>query len=276
MKDGLFSLDRAKCLKCGACVRDCAFRALRQDADGFPQMGYPERCMRCQHCLAVCPVGAVEFDGRRPEDSVATRDIVLPGAEAVENWLRTRRSVRKFANTDVDRATLDRVLRALGNTPTGCNARSLTFTCFPVRESMDRFRSSFIKAIERHRDGSKLLPRWLAVPAIKLRNGGEDMFFRGAPGMLIVSTDETDKAVTTPREDVTIACANFELLANANGIATCWCGFLNLVQREVPELLEATIGLRRTAPFYAMLFGPPAVRYPRGVQRDAYAKVVYL
>jgi len=275
MTNDPFSLDRAKCLKCGACVRDCAFRALRQDAEGFPQMANLERCMRCQHCLAVCPAGAVEFDGRRPEDSVATKDLALPSAEAVENWLRTRRSVRRFAGEDVDRATLDKVLRALGNTPTGCNARALTFTCFPARESMDSFRSSFIRTIERHRDGNKLLPRWLAVPAIKLRNGGEDMFFRGAPGMLIVSSDETDKAVTTPHEDVTIACANFELLANANGIATCWCGFLNLVQREVPELLEATVGIRRTTPFYAMLFGRPAIRYPRGVQRDGYAKVVY-
>ena len=275
MTNDLFSLDRAKCLKCGACVRDCAFRALRQDAEGFPQMDNPERCMRCQHCLAVCPAGAVEFDGRRPEDSVSAKGLALPSAEAVENWLRTRRSVRRFANEDVDRATLDKVLRALGNTPTGCNARALTFTCFPARDSMDNFRSGFIRTIERHRDGNKLLPRWLAVPAIKLRNGGEDMFFRGAPGMLIVSSDETDKAVTTPHEDVTIACANFELLANANGIATCWCGFLNLVQREVPELLEATVGIRRTTPFYAMLLGRPAIRYPRGIQRDGYARVVY-
>ena len=276
MTNDLFDLDRAKCLKCGACVRDCAFRALRADADGYPSMAYPDRCMRCQHCLAVCPSAAIAFDGKRPDDSVPAGGLELPSAASVENWLRTRRSMRSFAKEDVDRATLDRVLRALGNSPTGCNARALTFNCLPDRASMDRFRQLFIKAIERHRDGQKLLPRWLAVPAIKLRNGGEDMFFRNAPGMLIVTSDETDKAVATPREDVTIACANFELLANANGIATCWCGFLNLVQKEVPELLEATVGIRRTTPFYAMLFGRTAVRYRRGVQRDGYAKVVYM
>ena len=273
----IFSVDGAKCVKCGACVRDCAFRALRVRADGAPEMAWPERCMRCQHCLAVCPTGAVTFDGRRPEDSVSTKDLVLPSADAVANWLRTRRSIRRFSTTqEVDRATLDRVLGVLGNTPTGCNARALTFTCIPTREAMDRFRAGFIKAIENHRDGNKLLPRWLAVPAIKLRKGGEDMFFRGAPGMLVVSSDETDKGVTTPQEDVTIACSNFELLANASGISTCWCGFLNLVQKEVPELLEETLGIRRTTPFYAMLFGVGAVRYPRGVQRDGYAKIVYM
>ena len=46
-----------------------------------------------------------------------------------------------------------------------------------------------------------------------------------------------------------------------------------MVQQEIPELLERTIGLRRTSPFYAMLFGLPAVRYARGVQRDSYARI---
>ena len=269
---GIFEVDEAKCVKCGACVRDCAFRALKME-DGAPRMAFPDRCMKCQHCLAVCPTGAVTFDGKRPEDSAPVEGLPLPSLESVENWLRTRRSMRQFAAADVDRATLSRILSALGNAPTGCNARALTFTCFPTRESMDAFRRDFISVIERHRDGTKLLPRWLAVPAIKLRKGEEDMFFRGASGMLIVSSDETAPGVATPREDVTIACAHFEMLANAAGIATCWCGFLKMVQQEVPELLEQTIGLRRTSPFYAMLFGYPAVRYARGVQRDSYARI---
>lgn len=271
----LFQVDAVKCVKCGACVRDCSFRALRSGDDGTPSLAFPERCTRCQHCLAVCPTGAVTLDGKRPEDSAPLSGMTLPGAEAVANWMATRRSVRQFAAEDVDRDVLDRVLKILGNTPTGCNARALTFTCLPSRESMDRFRKSFIHAIESHRDGAKLLLRWLAVPAIKLRDGVEDKFFRGASGMLIVSSDETSPGVVTPHEDVTIACSHFELLANANGIATCWCGFLPLVQKEVPEILEATVGIRRTTPFYSMLFGRPAVRYVRGVQREGYAHIEY-
>ena len=271
----LFEVDGAKCVKCGACVRDCAFRALKMK-DGEPRMAFPDRCMKCQHCFAVCPTGAITFDGKHPEDSVPVKDLPLPSLDAVENWLRTRRSMRYFAAEDVDRATLSRILSALGNAPTGCNARALTFTCFPTRESMDRFRRGFISVIEHHRDGAKLLPRWLAVPAIRLRKSEEDMFFRGASGMLIVSSDDAAPGVTTPLEDVTIACAHFEILASAAGIATCWCGFLKMVQQEVPELLEQTTGLRSTAPFCAMLFGRPAVRYARGVQRDSYARINFI
>ena len=271
--DELFAVDAGKCVKCGRCVKECAFKALAVRDDSLPAMAHPERCMRCQHCFAVCPAGAIAFDGISPDAAVAAKGADLPCAEQVENWMKLRRSVRAFADEDVDAAVLENVLRLLANSPTGCNARSLTFTCYPARKAMDGFRASFLKAIEEHRDGTKLLPRWLAVPAIRLREGKEDMFFRGASGILIVSSDETAPGVTTPVEDVAIACSNFELLANANGISTCWCGFLKIVQSVVPELLEKAAGIRRTAPFYAMLFGKGAVSYSRGVERGGYAKI---
>lgn len=271
----LFKVDSSKCLKCGACVRDCAFKALAFGEGSIPVLAHPSRCMRCQHCFAVCPAGAVEFDSNAAGDVPEVEGAELPSAESVGNWMRMRRSYRKFAKEDVDAELLGKVLETLANTPTGCNARNLTFTCFPTRDSVAKFKKAFISAIEEHRDGSKMLPRWLAVPAIRLREGAEDMFFRDASGILIVSSDETAPGVTTPAEDVVIACSNFELIAQANGIATCWCGFLKLVQNEVPELLEKAIGLRRTSPFYAMLFGKAAIGYRRAVSRVKYAEIVY-
>ena len=271
----LFEVDKTKCVKCGACVKDCAFRALKAGAEGYPEIPKPEKCMRCQHCFAICPVGAITFNGHRPEDAVPTRGLALPTADEVENWMQVRRSTRQFRKEDVDRGALERILSRLGDVPTGCNARGLTFTCFPTRQAMDAFREAFIRAIEAHRDGPKLLPRWLAVPAIRMRAGKGDMFFRDAPGMVIISSDETNPAVTTPEADVAAACAYFEMLAQAHGLATCWCGFLQLVQREVPELLEKTVGIRRTTPFYAMLFGKSAVAYRRGVCRETDATIVW-
>jgi ferredoxin len=275
MGEPFFAVDAARCVGCGRCVRDCAFKALTCGGDGRPVLSEPSRCMRCQHCFAICPTGAVSIDGRRADEACATRGLELPSAAAVENYLSTRRSMRSFAAEDVDQAVIDRILKHLGNVPTGCNARALTFTCYPNRASMDRFRAKFIEAVAAHRDGVKLLPRWLAIPAIKMRHGQSDQFFRDAPGMVIISSDETNPAVVTPEVDVVAACTYFEMLAQAHGLATCWCGFLKLVQQAVPELLEKTSSLRRTTPFYAMLFGRPGVQYPRGVLRGDYATIDY-
>ena len=171
-----FNVDDSQCLRCGTGVRDCAFKVLSLDKSGLPIILHPEKCMRCQHCFAICPVGAITFDGVKPSETVEIKNLELPNSTHIANWMRSRRSIRKFANEDVDPEVLDKVLKLLGNTPTGCNARALTFTCYPNRASMNEFRALFLKAIEEHRDGEKLLPRWLAVPAIKLRNGAEDMF----------------------------------------------------------------------------------------------------
>ena len=55
----------ALCKGCGACVRDCGFGVLAMK-DGRPVVreGREEQCMNCQHCLAVCPEGAVTSAAR--------------------------------------------------------------------------------------------------------------------------------------------------------------------------------------------------------------------
>ena len=267
------AVDPRKCVRCGACVRDCAFGALKADVRGVPLLAAPEKCMRCQHCLAICPTGAVTLDGKTAADCPSAVGAELPSPAAVRNWLALRRSVRSFADEDVAPDLIDGLLRTLGNTPTGCNARHLTFTCFPDRAAMGEVRRCFLATLAAPHE--RLLPRWLAVPALRLRKGGQDIFFRGAAGMLIVSSDTGHPAVTTPREDVTIACSNFELLANANGIGTCWFGFLGMIESALPGFVETLAGVPRGHAFAAMLFGNPAVRYSRGVAREDYANIVY-
>jgi nitroreductase len=218
-------------------------------------------------------MGAIEFKGNDPDKSPPVKGLPLPSGEEMENFIRSRRSMRRYLDRDVDRTLLERILKALANSPTGCNARSLKFTCFPDRKSMDALRKKFISVIEKHRNGTKLLPRWLAVPAIQLRRGVSDVFFRGATGLLIVSSDKNAPGVTTPNEDVVIACSHFDMLAQANGLGTCWFGFFKHIQEEVPEILPELVGIDETTPFYAILFGYPGTAYKRCVRRDDEAEI---
>ena len=171
----IFEVDASKCTGCGACVRDCAFGALRFDASGHPVLAAPDKCMRCQHCLAVCPTGAVRLDGKGAEDCVNADHAELPTPAAVGNWLRLRRSVRQFKDVDVDPRELDSILHVLGNTPTGCNARSLTFSCFRNRRSMRMMRESFLEFIAR--PSRKPLPRWIAVQIRRMNADEGDLFW---------------------------------------------------------------------------------------------------
>jgi hypothetical protein len=76
-----------------------------------------------------------------------------------------------------------------------------------------------------------------------------------------------------PSEDATLALAYFELLAQSAGLGTVWWGMFKMLMLALPEL-KPVIGIPDDHQYYyAMLFGVPAVRYARTVQRDDAAVV---
>ena len=53
-------------------------------------------CIKCQHCLAICPPGALKFNNITPEMCPQPRQ--LPSPDAMLNLIQMRRSVRRYKN----------------------------------------------------------------------------------------------------------------------------------------------------------------------------------
>jgi nitroreductase len=87
--------------------------------------------------------------------------------------------------------------------------------------------------------------------------------------LLVVSARET---APCGAQDVVLALSYFDLLAQSSGLGTTWCGCLDFASRAVPEIRDI-LGLGSDTPFYGMMFGYPAVRYFRTVQRDNAAGI---
>ena len=107
-----FTIDRQLCTKCGECVADCPARIIDMTDDG-PAIT-PENetgCYRCQHCLTICPAGAVSIFGLRAEDSVPLSGN-LPDAGHVEILMKGRRSVRRYKEENLEPEVLQRLLGA--------------------------------------------------------------------------------------------------------------------------------------------------------------------
>jgi Fe-S-cluster-containing hydrogenase component 2 len=58
-----------------------------------------EECWRCQHCLAVCPQGAISIFGKKPEDSLPPAPKEM--GEYMEQLIVNRRSCRRFLDQNV-------------------------------------------------------------------------------------------------------------------------------------------------------------------------------
>ena len=97
-----FTIDQELCTQCGACVDDCPFHIIELAPD-YPALN-PARahhCIRCQHCLAVCPTGALSILGLNPDQSLPLPES-LPAADQVAALIRGRRSIRQFRPEPLD------------------------------------------------------------------------------------------------------------------------------------------------------------------------------
>lgn len=259
-----FLVDSAKCVRCGACIRDCAPRILAAGEDGLPRL-LPEsgaRCTRCQHCLAVCPTGAVSIFGRDPAASAPAEN--LPSPESLLSLIRMRRSCRSYRREAVDAGTFARLKAMLDWVPTGVNNHQLDFAFVEDPAVMDEIRTSVnTRIVKRMKDAPETLGGLVRYREQVL--AGEDVIFRGAPHMVVVSAPENSPCAAY---DPTIALSYLELYANSLGLGTVWCGLAAGMFQLFPEL-AGRVGIPAGYKLgYVMLFGPAAVRYPRATQPE--------
>jgi len=263
-----FRVDQERCTKCDLCVLDCPVRIIARDGDGVPHIIEEEAgdCMACQHCLAICPTGAISILGRDPDQSLPLDAAELPTPEAMARLIKGRRSVRRYADENVDPALVRQLLNTVANAPTGVNRQELTFSVIDDCDTMQTVRSTAMDMLAAKVDageipeGNTFLPRLVQA----YRDENRDLVFRGAPHALIVSAPPD---APCPSQDVALALAYFELLAQSAGLGTVWCGLMYTVLEALPELKDR-LGLPRDAVHYEMLFGRPLHHYSRTVQRD--------
>jgi len=264
-------VDKERCNRCGDCVSDCPSRiiALGDDGPPFIPAEKEQYCIRCQHCLAICPEGAVSIHGHRPEDSRPLLAEALPSLDQVDLLVRGRRSVRQYRHENVEPALVERLLDALACAPTGVNARELTFTVIRDRAILDVLRRRVIASLADAIKAERLSERnaSFASAVIRADSEGRDIVFRGAPHLLVVSAPASTPC---PQQDVPLTLATFDLLAQSAGLGTVWCGYLRRIFDAIPEL-KGLIDLPHEHVYYAMLFGYPAIRYARTVERKGSA-----
>ncbi len=267
-----FYVDQNKCIGCGLCVKVCPGGILHLNAtrkcemDEIDQFGW-WGCWRCEHCLAVCPRGAISIFGKQPENSLSpvASEQAAPMLEAL---MANRHSCRRFLKKDVDSALIDRMLRALGNAPNGGNKQQVEFTLVYDREQMDFFRHLAYAEMDRLAAGG-VYPKGFDAPSFQDLKRWEntvrpEMLFCGAPYLLI---PHATLGKGEPVEDTMVAAAWFELLCAANGLGCVMMTFPKDALANMPDI-KAMLQIPEDHYIGVMLgFGWPEIRYARGSQR---------
>ncbi len=265
----LITIDPEKCRQDGLCAADCPMGIIRFKGRGSrPELvpGAEAVCLRCGHCVAVCPHGALDH-AEVPLDECPPLDpalsISLPQAE---QFLRTRRSVRQFKKKPVERDMLQRLIETARYAPTGSNSQLVEWL---VIDDPQKIKAISAQVIDWMR-GILTDPQVKMAPYLPLLvqawDEGRDTILRSAPCLV---TAMAPAEARNGMVDLTLALAYLELAAPLYGLGTCWAGLLQGALMNNPSLKPA-IGIPQEYPFhYPMMIGHARTRYYRLPQRKA-------
>lgn len=302
-------IDAAKCIGCERCVRICTSRIFHAvepetagtasvsgtqtdaaqapaDASHAPKSGRktialqnPELCIRCGHCVAVCPVNAIAH-GDFPADTVHGFDrAARPTSAQMLELIRTRRSNRAFSGADIPQEAMAQIIEAAHRAPTASNAqqvgivqvhdpaviRELSWltvkTFLGVADKLEfplvkPFVKPFMPGIY------KLFPKMRMLAAEMEK--GHDLVLRGAKEVLLFYTPATDRFGC---QDANLAYQNASLMAESLNVAHFYTGFVYAAYSQNPKPFLKCLGIEGRL-HAGMALGMPAFDFERYIDRQ--------
>ncbi|NDV28594.1 nitroreductase family protein [Desulfovibrio sp. JC010] len=261
-----FSVNEELCVLCGLCAQDCFFGLIKLDE--YPKISDDDKCFECQHCLSICPTGAISILGKSAEDCTPLKGN-MPGEDQVSALIKGRRSVRAYKPEPLEPERIQKLLDTAWHAPTGVNSRCVHITLMDDPDSVKKFSNEVYarldEAIEKGVSEIPYVANLFKMISNNMKENGVDMLFRDAPHFIIVSAPET---APSRMADMSIFLSYFELMAQSMKIGTLWNGLLKRVIESILPDLKEKLGIPADHELgYAMLFGKPAVKYQRTVER---------
>lgn len=159
----------------------------------------------------------------------------------VINSILTRRSIRKYKDTQVSDEDLNTILECAQYAPSGMNNQGWYFTVVQNKDMLKKIKTVVSEA--------------LAKPA------DFDPFYN-SPTIIIVSNSSN----ITPEADSALAIENIFLSAHSLGIGSCWINILNGL-RDNPKVQELFKELQ--IPENSTVYGSVSLGYNAGEEPSA-------
>ncbi len=261
----LIQIDPQKCKKDKLCIVECPFNVLKEGSEKIPEIdpAMVDQCMKCGHCLAVCPTGALSLEGVDPESCESASKEIAVDVAAMETLLKNRRSVRVFKNKPVAREQVEHLLEMVRHAPTAKNLQPVNWLLIDDKEKIQTL--------------AKMAVDWLGAaglfPSIgEAWEAGEDVILRSAPLLAIAYSA---KGALNPTADCSIAVTSLELAATSYGIGSFWAGFFMGASNNYGPVNEYLKLPENHAVYAALALGYPKFKYHRIPQRQK-ANVTWL
>jgi nitroreductase/NAD-dependent dihydropyrimidine dehydrogenase PreA subunit len=264
----LFKIDNETCDRDGICAIECPASIIEMTKEGpVPVENAEERCIKCGHCVAVCPKGAFYLEFLSPDQCLPIKKALVLDSDHTEHFLRSRRSVRRYRKTPVPKDMFEKALAVACCAPTGSNKQ-------PVKWLVIHKKSDVVKIGAHVIDWMRYVLKTLPQVASELNmetlisqwDQGVDRICRDAPQLVFAyAADEAGSAAA----DCHTAIAYLELALPGFGLGSCWAGYVNYAAGQWPDLAkELNLPANHTC-HGALMVGFPKFKYARAPKRNA-------
>lgn len=263
----LIIVDEGKCNRDGLCVKECPVALLAQeDKKSIPRAaeGAEKMCIHCGHCVAVCPSGALSLADIAVDDCLPIKKELTIHADQVEQFFRSRRSIRNFKDQEAPKETIAKLIDLARYAPTAHNDQAVEWIVISGKEEVKKYTEL---AIDYMRQLLQDDPELGKKKHFDLLVGAWDMGFdaisRSAPHLIIAHATKAAAFSKYYPVDCATALGYMELAAPSLGLGTCWNGmFLTAVNQWTP--LQDALSIPKSNGCYgALMAGIPAVKYYR-------------
>lgn len=260
----LLSIDQQLCRQDGICSAVCPVQIITPARDSqYPAMvpNGAKWCLRCGHCVAVCPHEAIRHHDMPIEEFKVIDPEAMPTANQIIHFMRSRRSIRNYKSEPLAHETLAALIDVARYAPSGHNRQPVRWTVIQDAGDVHRMAGLVADWMQNRIDAQDPLAAALHMEhVVRAWRAGADRICRNAPHLIVTSADKTDR--TAPAA-ATIALTYLELTAHAVGAGTCWAGYFNLAANLWPPLQEALALPAGEISLGVMMVGRPRYRYQR-------------
>ena len=190
-------------------------------------------------------------------------------AENLLNFIKFRRSTRRFKNKKVEKEKIEKIIDAGRFTQTSTNSQDVSYTV--VTDKLDELKELAYESLKQKGEYilANLTPEtayleryakmWVYFYDMYKKDKKNDKLFFNAPLAIFVSSPNVTNG--------TLASSNMELMTDALGLGTFFSGFLLIAAKDNQPMLDLLGVKDHNQLSSCLVIGYPDVKYNRTVPR---------